>query len=148
MALPEGCAAAAFLGDRDSLCRFLEYPRGEVYQSPLGDELAFYRILSDVVLQRQEYDWAQQTSLIRGGFDKRLKQLWRCLRELSDNNEADFQKAMAKLPESLAPNPIRYANVVDCEVTVVAYVARQRGWSCDAFPQRIQDQILGRDIRL
>jgi hypothetical protein len=86
--------------------------------------------------------------VIEGGFEGRLKQLLRCLRELRDNNEAGFQKAMAKFPAPPLSNPICYQNVVNCELTVVAYLARQAGWSCDPFPQRVQDQILGWQIRL
>jgi hypothetical protein len=143
--LQAGCAAAATVGDQRNLGRFLEYICGDVYDENIADELAYYRLLSDVVLNRNRWDWSEQANLIGEGADDRFIQLLRCLEGVHSNQEDLFQKSMRKFgaKPKFTP-PLWFRGVVDCDVTVLARLAEQKGWPAAAFSVHLQDRILDR----
>jgi hypothetical protein len=145
--LQAGCAAAATVGDLRNLGRFLEYICGDVYDENIADELAYYRLLSDVVLNRKRWDWSEQANLIAKGAEDRFIQLLRCLEGVHTNQEDLFQKSIRKFgaKPKFTP-PLWFRGVVDCDVTVLARLAEQKSWSSEAFSVHLQDRILDRRI--
>jgi hypothetical protein len=145
--LQAGCAAAATVGDQRNLGRFLEYICGDVYDENIADELAYYRLLSDVVLNRHRWDWSEQANLIGEGADDRFIQLLRCLEGVHTNQEDLFQKSIRKFgaKPKFTP-PLWFRGVVDCDVTNLARLAEQKGWPSEAFSVHLQDRILDRRI--
>jgi hypothetical protein len=141
--LQAGCTAAILLKDDESLRRFLEYPCHDIKDEYMQHTLAYYRLLSDIVRKRSDWDWKQQAAITAKGFDKRLPKLMACLLALKNDDSPSFQEAIRKFATKPAfLPPYTFAGVIDCDVTILVELARQRGWPCDDFPERLQDKIL------
>jgi hypothetical protein len=66
---------------------------------------------------------------------------------LKHDDAALFDKAMMKLEKNRLELPhYTYTNVVDCELTLVADLARRKGWTCDRLSIKLQDQVFDRSI--
>jgi hypothetical protein len=145
--LQRGCATAVSLGDQKSLRKFLEYPRYDIYDEYVEDELAYYRLLSDVVLGRNEFDWVKQTALIEQGRVDRLPKLLRALAALRDHDATAFRNAILKFATRPKHTPpVMFHAVVDCDVTLLVALAHQKGIPCDDFPPYLQDKVLDNRI--
>lgn len=146
LALAPGCAVAASVSDQLSLSKFLKYVQHkDVYNGGVGDELAYYRLLSDYFLGQRKWNWDEQAGIVESGFDNRLKNLLKCLTHLRANEAAKFNQAILKLgTKPPSAGPVRFAAVVDEELSTLAYLARRKGWQSDGFPGQLQDKILDR----
>lgn len=146
LALPAGCAVAASVSDQLSLSTFLKYVQhNDVYNGGVGDDLAYYRLLSDCFLGQSKWNWNEQAGIIESGFDNRLKNLLKCLTHFRANEAAKFNRAILKLrTKPPTAGPIWFAAVVDEELSTLAYLARRKGWQSDGFPDQLQDKILDR----
>lgn len=138
-----GCTAAICLDDKRNLRRFLEYIGDDVYDEYREADLAYYRLLSDVVLQRESWNWTEQAQLILQSSEEQFANLLPCLEALRQADEPRFQKAIRKFgskPKYRPPSWFRM--VVDGNVTILAQLARQQGWGRETFSLYLQDRIL------
>jgi hypothetical protein len=139
-----GCAAATKSGDINSLRDLLRYPCQNVLSEYREYELAYHRLLSDVVRGRTDWNWPEQTALLEKSHEPRHPKLAACVVALREDDTAAFAKAIREFAtKPLYVPPPMFSNAIDSDVTTVCGLAQQKGWPCD-FPQRLQDKILDR----
>ena len=139
-----GCAAASKLGDLDALRKLLRYPGQDILEQYREFDLAYHRLLSDLVRERQDWDWSAQSAMLEKCYDSRRPKLLACLVALRANDAAAFAKAIRKFAtKPLYVPPFTFAGAIDWDVTTLCGLALHKGWPCD-FPERLQDKILDR----
>jgi hypothetical protein len=140
--LQAGCVASLALNDQSAFHRFLKYICDDVYDETRQGELAYYRLLSDVVLERKRWNWAEQAAIIQDRGDAHLVKLLQCLQVFSADDETAFLEAISKIGSKPVQDPLWFRVVVDWDVTILAALASQREWGTQGYPPYLQDRIL------
>jgi hypothetical protein len=66
------CAAATKIGDVESLRELLRYPCEDVLSQYREYELAYHRLLSDVIRGREVWNWPEHFALLEKTYESRV----------------------------------------------------------------------------